>query len=66
MLQPLYYTTPRHNTKLNVLYLNVTKTIANIRYFPSNGKDTLVGGIISVTSKKNTVRLTRIEMDRFT
>ena len=40
--------------------------MANIRYFPNNGTTSDVGGIISTTSRKNTYKLVRIEIDRVT
>ncbi len=43
-----------------------TNIIANMRYFPSNGMTKDVGGIISTTSKKNTWRLMRIDIDNVT
>lgn len=47
-------------------YLIDTNIIANIKYFPSNGTTNDVGGIISTTSRKNTWRLIKIEIDRVT
>lgn len=47
-------------------YLMETNIIANIRYFPSKGTTNDVGGIISTTSKKNTWRLMRIDIDNVT
>lgn len=47
-------------------YLIDTKTMANIRYLPSNGITNDVGGIISTTSKKNTWRLINIDIDKVT
>ena len=49
-----------------VTYLIETKIIANIRYFPNNGTTSEVGGIISTTSRKNTYKLVRIEIDSVT
>lgn len=43
-----------------------TNIIANIRYFPSKGTTKDVGGIISTTSKKNTWRLIRMDIDNVT
>ena len=43
-----------------------TRIIANMRYLPSSGTTSDVGGMISTTSKKNTCRLMRIEMDSVT
>lgn len=37
-----------------------------MRYFPNNGTTNEVGGIISTTSKKNTWRLIRIDIDNVT
>ena len=47
-------------------YLIETKIIANIRYFPNSGTTSDVGGMISTTSKKNTYKLVRIEIDSVT
>lgn len=43
-----------------------TRIMAKMRYLPSSGTTRLVGGMISTTSKKNTCRLIRIEMDNVT
>lgn len=43
-----------------------TNIIANIKYFPKSGTTNDVGGMISTTSKKNTWRLIRIDMDNVT
>lgn len=43
-----------------------TRIIVNSKYFPSNGTAKDVGGIISASSKKNTVSDTRIEMQSVT
>ena len=43
-----------------------TNIIANIKYLPSRGTTNDVGGIISTTSKKNTWRLIRIEIESVT
>ena len=51
---------------LHITYLIETKIIANIRYFPNNGTTSDVGGIISTTSRKNTYKLVRIEIDSVT
>ena len=40
--------------------------MANMRYFPSSGTTNDVGGMISTTSRKNTYKLVRIEMERVT
>lgn len=45
---------------------NDTRIIVNSRYFPSNGIANDVGGMISASSKKNTVNETRIEMQSVT
>ena len=47
-------------------YLIETKIIANIRYFPNSGTTSDVGGMISTTSRKNTYKLVRIEIDSVT
>ncbi|KAH0560627.1 hypothetical protein KQX54_006502 [Cotesia glomerata] len=52
--------------KIDLTYLIETSIIANIRYFPSSGTTRDVGGIISTTSKKNTWRLMRIDIDNVT
>jgi hypothetical protein len=44
----------------------VTKIIVNRRYFPNNGTAKEVGGIISASSKKNTVSDRRIDMQSVT
>ena len=44
----------------------VTKIIVNRRYFPNNGTAKEVGGIISASSKKNTVSDKRIDMQSVT
>ena len=43
-----------------------TRIMAKMRYFPSSGTTSDVGGMISTTSKKNTYKLVRIEMDSVT
>jgi len=48
------------------IYLIETSIMANIRYFPSSGTTSDVGGMISTTSRKNTWRLMRIEMESVT
>lgn len=45
---------------------NVTNIIVNRRYFPNKGTTNDVGGIISASSKKNTVSESKIEMLRAT
>ena len=40
--------------------------MANMRYFPRSGTTSDVGGMISTTSRKNTYKLVRIEMDSVT
>jgi hypothetical protein len=40
--------------------------MAKMRYLPSNGTTSDVGGMISTTSRKNTWRLIRIDMDSVT
>lgn len=42
----------------------VTKTIVKIKYLPSRGTATDVGGIISARRRKNTVKLTSTEMHK--
>ena len=44
----------------------VTKTIVKRRYFPSKGTANDVGGMISASSRKNTVNDSKIEMQRVT
>ena len=44
----------------------VTKIIVNRRYFPNNGTAKDVGGIISASSKKNTVSDKRMDMQSVT
>jgi len=43
-----------------------TKIMAKIKYLPSSGTTRLVGGMISTTSKKNTCKLIKIDMDNVT
>lgn len=43
-----------------------TKIIVNRRYLPSSGTANDVGGMISASSRKNTVNDTRIEMQSVT
>ena len=43
-----------------------TSIMAKMRYFPRRGTTREVGGMISTTSRKNTYRLVRIEMERVT
>ena len=43
-----------------------TRIIAKMRYLPSSGTTSDVGGMISTTSRKNTWRLMRIDIDRVT
>lgn len=43
-----------------------TKVIVNSKYLPSNGTASEVGGMISASSKKNTVNDTKIEMHNVT
>ena len=45
---------------------NVTRSIVKRRYFPNSGTARDVGGIISASSKKNTVNERRIEIHRVT
>lgn len=40
--------------------------MANIKYLPSSGTTRDVGGMISTTSRKNTWRLIKIEIDSVT
>lgn len=54
------------NAKVVEFYLMETRIMANIRYLPSNGTTRDVGGMISTTSRKNTCRLIRIEIDKVT
>ena len=44
----------------------VTRSIVKRRYLPSSGTAREVGGIISASSKKNTVSDSRIEIHRVT
>lgn len=48
------------------VHLIDTRIMAKIKYLPSKGTTRLVGGIISTTSRKNTWRLIKIEMDNVT
>ena len=47
-------------------HLIETSIMANMRYFPRRGTTREVGGMISTTSRKNTYKLVRIEMDNVT
>ena len=47
-------------------YLMETRIMAKMRYLPSSGTTRLVGGMISTTSRKNTWRLIRMDMDNVT
>ena len=44
----------------------VTRIMVKRRYFPNSGTAMDVGGMISASSKKNTVSERRIEMDKET
>lgn len=44
------------------IYLNVSSIMVKSTNFPSNGTTNDVGGIISASSKKNTVNESRIDM----
>lgn len=56
-----------HDSKPSVSsYLIDTSIMANIRYLPRSGTTSDVGGIISTTSRKNTWRLIRMDIDRVT
>jgi hypothetical protein len=43
---------------------NVTNIIVKSKYFPINGTTIDVGGIMSARSKKNTVKESKIEIQR--
>lgn len=58
--------TPKGNQIQYKTYLMETNIIANIKYFPNKGTTSDVGGIISTTSKKNTWRLIKIDIDNVT
>ena len=47
-------------------YLNVSRIIVKSTNFPSRGTTREVGGIISASSRKNTVSDSRMEIDRDT
>lgn len=47
-------------------HLIETKIMAKMRYLPSNGTTSDVGGMISTTSKKNTCRLIKIDIESVT
>lgn len=47
-------------------YLKVSRIIVKSTNFPSSGTTSEVGGMISASSKKNTVSDRRIEMDKLT
>ena len=46
--------------------LNETSIMANIRYLPSRGTTRDVGGMISTTSRKNTYKLVRMDIESVT
>lgn len=50
------------STQTVIHTLNDTKIIVNSKYFPRRGIANEVGGMISASSRKNTVRDTNIEM----
>ena len=45
---------------------NETNIIVNNKYFPNKGTASDVGGMISASSKKNTVNDSRMEIQRVT
>ena len=45
---------------------NVTSNMVNRRYFPRRGTASEVGGMISASSKKNTVSDSKMEIQRVT
>ena len=47
-------------------YLIETNIMAKMRYFPRSGTTSDVGGMISTTSRKNTYKLVRMEMESVT
>lgn len=47
-------------------YLNVSNIIVNNTNLPSNGTTNEVGGIISASSRKNTVSDSRMDIDKLT
>jgi hypothetical protein len=47
-------------------YLNVSNIIVNKTNFPSKGTTSDVGGIISASSRKNTVNESRMLIERLT
>ena len=47
-------------------YLKVSKIMVKSTNFPSSGTTSDVGGMISASSKKNTVSDSRMEMERLT
>ena len=61
-------TEPSSPVKLNswMTDLMETRIMAKMRYFPSSGTTSDVGGMISASSKKNTVSDSRMEMERLT
>lgn len=50
----------------NRTHLNVSKIIVKSTNFPSKGTTNEVGGIISASSKKNTVKDSNIDIERLT
>lgn len=50
----------------NGVYLKVSSIIVNRTNLPSSGTTNDVGGIISASSRKNTVRDSRMEIDKLT
>ena len=47
-------------------YLNVSRIIVNKTNFPKSGTTNDVGGMISASKRKNTVRDSRIDIERLT
>lgn len=47
---------------MTITYLNVSSIIVKSTNFPNNGTTNEVGGIISASSKKNTVSDSKIDM----
>ena len=47
-------------------YLNVSRIIVNNTNFPKRGTTNDVGGMISANKRKNTVRDSRIDIERLT
>ena len=55
-----------HGYVVELQYLKVSRIIVKSTNFPSSGTTSEVGGMISASSRKNTVNDSRMEMDKLT